>query len=384
MFQIVEVFLVNSARLLETFLDLVKIDSLSLHERRVGNYICILLSSLGLQVRIDDAAEKIGGEFGNILAFLESNCQGVDTILLNAHMDTVGPGEGIKPVIAGGLVKSDGKTVLGADDKAGIAVILEALQVLAEQGIKHGSIEVTFTVAEEIGLLGSKNLDLSQFAVKRVFILDGEGEVGGIVVRAPSQNSLKATFRGKAAHAGLSPEEGINAIQAAASAISCMNLGRIDEETTANVGIIRGGIAANIVPEEAYLEGEARSLSEQKLEQQTREMKRCLQEGAAKVGATVETVVARAFSSFNLGAEDEIVKIAVEAAKNLGLQPNLVATGGGSDTNVFNEAGLPAVNLCVGYNNVHTTEEKVLIENLEKAATYLLEIIRVVANKRRK
>lgn len=381
MFQIVEVFLVNSARLLETFLDLVKIDSLSLHERRVGDYICSLLSSLGLQVRIDGAAEKIGGEFGNILAFLESNCQGVDTILLNAHMDTVGPGEGIKPVIAGGLVKSDGKTVLGADDKAGIAVILEALQVLAEQGIKHGSIEVAFTVAEEIGLLGSKNLDLSQFAVKHVFILDGEGEVGGIVVRAPSQNSLKATFRGKAAHAGLSPEEGISAIQAAASAISCMNLGRIDEETTANVGIIRGGIAANIVPEEAYLEGEARSLSEQKLEQQTREMERCLQEGAAKVGATVETVVARAFSSFNLGAEDEIVKIAVEAAKNLGLQPKLVATGGGSDTNVFNEAGLPAVNLCVGYKNVHTTEEKVHVEDLEKATKYLLEIIAVEAGK---
>jgi tripeptide aminopeptidase len=297
-------------------------------------------------------------------------------------MDTVGPGEGIRPLVVDGVVKSDGNTVLGADDKAGIAVILEALSSVLESGMKHGRVEIVLTVAEEIGLLGSKNLDLSQLQARRVFVLDGEGEIGGIVVRAPSQNSIRATFKGRSAHAGLNPEAGINAIDAAAEAITCMTLGRIDEETTANVGIIRGGRAANIVPDEAYLEGEARSLSEESLDRQTREMEKCLQEGATKLGAQVEALVTRAYSSFNLGLQDAIVKIALEAAENLGIKARLASTGGGSDTNVFNESGLPAVNLSVGYENVHTAREKIPVKNLEKAAQYLVEIISVVASHR--
>lgn len=376
--------MINSARLLQTFLELVQTDSLSLRERKVGQYILRVLAELGLKVKVDDAAEKIGGEFGNVIAVLESNCEGADAVLLNSHMDTVGPAEGIKPLVIDGIVRSDGKTVLGADDKAGIAVILEGLRSVLESGMEHGRIEIAFTVAEEIGLLGSKNLDLSEFEANHVFILDGEGEVGGIVIRAPSQNSIKATFKGKAAHAGLNPEEGVSAIRAAAEAISCMKLGRIDKETTANVGIMRGGRAANIVPEEAYLEGEARSLSEEKLESQTREMEKCLEEAASRLGAQVETVITRAYSAFNLSPENEIVKIAAEAAGNLGIKARLTATGGGSDTNVFNEAGLPAINLSVGYENVHTTREKVPVENLEKAARYLFEIISVVASHRRR
>ncbi len=362
-----------------TFLDLVKISSLSLREKRVAEYAAECLKSLGLKVTVDSAGDSIGGESGNIIAYLPANQDRGIPILLNAHMDTVNPGEGIVPIIEVNSIKSNGDTILGADDKAGMSVIIEVLRSIREDNLKHGDIEVIFTVAEEIGLLGSKNLDLSKLKARYAFVFDGEGDTGRIVTRAPSQNSIKAKFIGKAAHAGLNPEEGVNAIVAASDAISAMNLGRIDSETTANVGVIKGGIAPNIVPPDAYFEGEARSLSEEKLKRQTEHMEKCLKDSSLKAGTQVEIEISRVYSSFNLKSSDKVLKIAVEAAKRLNIETEFVSSGGGSDTNIFNESGIPAVNLSLGYRNVHTTDEHIQISDLTKAAKHLQEIVRVAA-----
>lgn len=373
--------MIKSSRLVETFLDLVKLDSLSFREKKVADYALENLQSLGLEVIIDSAGEKIGGESGNLIGYLPASQSKGVPILLNAHMDTVSPGKRIVPIVDDNLIRSEGDTILGADDKAGIAIIIEVLRSVVENNIKHSSIDIVLTVAEEIGLLGSKNLDLSQLKARYAFVLDGEGEIGRIVTRAPSQNSVKATFKGRAAHAGLDPEKGINAISAAAEAVSVMNLGRIDSETTANIGLIKGGIAPNIVPPESYLEGEARSLSEEKLKRQTEHMKKCLREASSKIGTEVKIDISRVYSSFNLGPDDEVVILALEAAKRMDIKQQFISTGGGSDTNMFNQSGLPAINLSLGYKNVHTTDENICVDDLIKAANYLLEIIKVAAEK---
>jgi len=368
--------MVNSSRLVQTFLDLVQIDSLTFDEKRVAEYIVRHLKELGLKVRIDDAGKKVGSNTGNIMAFLPGESSS-PTILFCAHIDTVAPGQGIKPRFEGEKIKSSGPTILGADDKAGVAIILEILRVILEENIPHGEIEAVFTIAEEKGLFGSKNLDLSFLKARYAYVLDGEGQAGKIITRAPSQNSIKATFYGKAAHAGVEPEKGINAIQAASLAISKMRLGRLDSETTANIGLIKGGSASNIVPAQAEIEGEARSLSEEKLKAQTEHICQCIDEASKAVGTRVEVNLSRAYDAFCLSERDEVVKIALEAARRLNLRPELISSGGGSDTNIFNKIGIPAVNLSIGCANAHTTEEEVSVSELEKAARFTLEIVKV-------
>ncbi len=370
--------MINTSRLVETFLELIKVDSLTFYEGKVAEYIANKLGKLDIDVYIDDAGEKVGSDTGNVIAHLPGNTT-TPTLLFNAHLDTVEPGIGIEPQIKDGIIRSKGDTILGADDKAGVAIILELLHVLKASGLSHGDIEVVFTIAEEKGLFGSKNLDLSRFKAKFGYILDCEGPPGRIVTRAPFQDSIKALFRGKSAHAGICPERGINAIQAAAIAISKMDLGRIDGETTANIGVIKGGLAANIVPEETSIEGEARSLSLKKLKTQVRHMKSCLVKGSTTVGAKLDLEVNRVYDGFALSGEDRVIKIAVDAARAVGIEPKLIATGGGSDANIFNKAGIPTVNLSVGAVNVHSTSEQITIADLEVAANMILEIVRLVS-----
>lgn len=369
--------MIDTSRLIQTFLDLVQIDSLTFNEGGVAEYVAERLKNLGIEVEIDSAGQKVGSNTGNVIAFLPGS--NAPTILFIAHMDTVSPGENIKPRIENNLIKSNGQTILGADDKAGIAIILELFQTVLENNLSHGGIEAVFTIAEEKGLLGSKNLELSRLRGRYAYVLDGDGPVGGIVIKAPSQNSIKAIFYGKAAHAGLEPEKGINAIQAVSLAISRMKLGRIDGETTSNIGVIKGGLASNIVPAEAEIEGEARSHSEQKLNSQTKLMCDCIKEASKTVGTRVEIDLSRAYDAFTLSEQDEVVKLAVEAARKIGMAPKLIASGGGSDTNIFNKAGIPAVNLSVGYTNVHSTNEQIAVKDLELAARLAVEIVKASA-----
>lgn len=366
--------MVNKERLVDEFLQLVKIDSLSCKERKMCDTLKLKLEGMGYAPIEDAAGQKVGGDSGNILCTVKGS-KNVPAVLLAAHMDTVVPGLGKKPVIDGDLIKSDGTTVLGGDDAAGIAVILETLKVLKEKNIEHGDIQIAFTIAEEIGLLGAKNLDYTKIYAKYGFILDSDGRIGCACVKAPSQNKISAVVRGKAAHAGMEPEKGISAFSIMADAISNMKLGRIDEETTANIGMINGGVATNIVCDRVEIEGEARSRSQEKLEAQTRHMQECFEKAAAKWGGQVEFKSVMEYPAFNIKKDSDIVKILENAAAASGFEFEAVATGGGSDTNIFNSKGIEAVDLSVGMEKVHSVDEQISLTDMVNAVEFLIGII---------
>ncbi len=378
--------MVNKDRILDEFIRLVKIDSPTMHEREIADYLKGKLSALGLEVYEDGAGDVIGTEWGNpagnLIATLKHTVPGAPAILLCAHMDTVEPGRGVNPIVKDGAVYSDGTTVLGSDDKAGIAAILEAIQVLKEQDLPHGDIEVVFTVAEEGGLRGAKNLDYKRLKSRFAYVLDCDGAAGTIITRAPAQYRIKSSIIGKAAHAGISPEDGINAIYIASKAISQMQLGRIDEETTANIGVISGGKATNIIPDLVNIEGETRSIDTEKLEKQTDRIVEILKKTAREFGAQVKVEKDFLYPRLKLDETDTAVVIAMEAALAIGRKPVLAGTGGGSDANILNGYGIPTVNLGIGMSKVHSTEEYITIDNLVLNAQYLLEIIKSAAKKR--
>ncbi|RLC58931.1 MAG: peptidase M20 [Chloroflexota bacterium] len=357
-------FTINRDRLLDTFLTLVQIDSPSGEEGAIASYLADRLTALGLAVHRDSA--------GNLIARMDGTGE---PILLNAHLDTVGQDRGIRPVVEDGIVRSDGTTILGGDDKSGVAIILEVLQTLQERGLSHPPLEIALTVREEIGLLGSKALDMSQFRARQALVLDSGGPIGSAVVSAPSQNGLHAVVHGKAAHAGVNPEEGINAIVVASEAITRMPLGRIDEETTANVGLINGGTAPNIVPDRVEIRGEARSRDDDKLAAQIQTMTRALEEAADRYGASVEIEVTRSFSAYTLDENSPLVRRVVRAAERLDLIPVLVSSGGGSDANVFNAGGLAAIALSTGMKDVHTPQETIAVDDMVRSAELVLAII---------
>ena len=278
--------MLNKDRLKDLLIELVQIDSHSLKEYEIAMRLKRELEEIGAEVRIDDAGEKVKGSVGNLIAHFHGNVAGTEPILLSAHMDTVVPGEGVVPILDGTILRSDGRTVLGGDDKSGIAIICEALRVVHENRLPCSDIDVIFTICEESGLLGAKCLDISRLRAKTGLVLDSDS-VGYLFTKAPAANRMEFQIHGLEAHAGVCPEKGVSAIQVAADGISKMRLGRIDEETTANIGRIQGGMAVNIIPNSVVLKGEARSHSEEKLNQQTDHMLTCLKEAAQR--ATLET-----------------------------------------------------------------------------------------------
>ncbi|MEW8973659.1 MAG: M20/M25/M40 family metallo-hydrolase [Tissierellaceae bacterium] len=370
--------MINEKRLLDRFLEYIQIDSPTKHEREFADFLKKEMEKIGLEVYMDDAGEKVGSDSGNLIGKLKGNTDG-KAILFSAHMDTVSPGIGIKPEIRDGVIYSDGTTILGGDDKAGIASILEAIETIIENDIPHGDIEVVFSIFEEGGLFGAKNLDYSKLNAKMGFVLDSGGEPGQIIVQGPAQNKINAKFIGKEAHAGVAPEDGISAIQIAAEAISNMKLLRIDEETTANIGSISGGEVTNIVTKEVEINAEARSLKDSKLQEQTDHMVKCCEDAAEKFGGKVEMNINHAYGAFKVDEDHEIVEKVKLACKNIGLDPFTAASGGGSDTNILNANGITAVNLGIGEKNAHTLEEHLYIKDLENAARLTLEIIKVYA-----
>lgn len=356
--------MINDARLLETFLELVRISSPSGQEAAVAKSITAHLQRLGITSSTDAA--------GNLLATLAG--QG-EPLLLTAHMDTVTPCESVHPVIRDGIIYSDGTSILGADDKSGIAAILELLEVLVEHRLAHRPLELVFTVQEEVGLCGAKSLDITRLCAKMAIGLDAGGTSGTIVCSAPSQDSLEAQMHGRAAHAGVSPEKGINAIRVAAEAIVAMPLGRIDAETTANIGIIQGGVATNIVPDLVTLKGEARSRVNCKLEQQTARMVDALKHAAEAGGATVEINVQRTYSAYSFDEHSPIIELVSQRMRSLGIEPLLVPTGGGSDANILNAAGIATVEISTGMSNVHTEHEQIALVDISAAARVLVACV---------
>ncbi|HUM17974.1 MAG TPA: M20/M25/M40 family metallo-hydrolase [Candidatus Nitrosotalea sp.] len=380
--------MINAARLKEEFIELASISSPSKREGTIARRLEAILKQMGASVEVDAAGEQIGGNTGNLLARFPGNAPGAPPFLLSGHMDTVGPAEAIHPVVEGDVVRTDGTSVLGGDDKAGVVAILEAIRTLRERSIPHGDVEVVLTICEEYGLLGAKHFDIGRLRAKRGLVLDVDG-VCELITRAPAANRLTFTVHGLAAHAGICPEQGMSAIRIASEAIAVMRLGRLDAETTANLGVIQGGLAGNIVPASVTVRGETRSLSSEKLEAQTAHMRRCFDEAAARhavrVGdrdyrARVEAQVDRQYSRLDVRDDAGIVRLVQSAAGSLGRVCGTRGTGGGSDANVFAERGIEIANLACGMREIHTVNEWVDVRDLVFTAGLVLETVRLNAS----
>jgi len=372
--------MLNRSRLIDEFIELVKVDSISLHEREMADRLTSKLQRMGYDVEEEDFAEEIGGNAGNLRCYIQGN-DSVPAIMFMAHMDTIVPGIGKNPIIENNLVKTNGKTVLGADDLAGVACILEALEVLKEQNVEHGDIHIVFTVAEEIGLQGVKHLDFGSFKNTKpqyCFVMDSTGPVGTVVVKAPYHSKIQAVVLGKSAHAGAEPEKGTSAIKIAADAIAKMNLGRIDCETTANIGIIKGGSVVNVVCDRVEIQAEVRSINKSKMEREIEYMRKCLEEKSYANGGNYEFEVDEQYQGFNIDPNDCIISILRPACAMTGVELQLVAIGGGSDTNIVNEKGISAVNIGIGACDIHSTREYIDIESMVKATELIVNIVKCV------
>ena len=365
--------MLNKERLLNTFLDYVRIDSESTHEKAMALRVAADLEAIGCEVSFDNSMALTGSDTGNLYATLPATAEG-EAIILSAHMDTVTPGVGVIPVIENGIIRSQGDTVLGGDDKSGIAAAVEALRTIVEYNLPHPTIQCVFTVCEEIGLRGSVHLDYSRLQAKCAVVLDSSGSAGKIITAAPGQYKLEAEIVGRRAHAGVAPEEGISAIQVLGEAISHMKLLRIDEETTANIGVISSEYATNIVPERAKIVAEARSRSDEKLEAQAQHMMDCLTSACAKYGARLEGGLTRAYSAYSLTEQAPFVQRVSAACDKAGLTAVLAASGGGSDANNFNRNGVQAVVLGTGMTKVHTTQEQLAVSDLENTSALVLAL----------
>ena len=317
---------------------------------------------------------------GNLIARLPG--LGDETVLLSCHMDTVGSDTGIMPVIRDGVVFSEGPTILGADDKSGVAVALETLTLLQEHPEwPRPPLEIIVTVSEEMGLWGARQVDLDQLQARWGIVLDAGGPIGTLVYSAPSQNRIETVVHGKKAHAGSEPEKGVNAIVVAAAAIAAMPLGRIDDETTANVGVIHGGEATNIVPDRVEIYSEARSRDEDKLAAQTTAMVHAFEQAAAQHDVSVASSVIPLYHTYRVKPDERPYATAAYAIGRLGfaLQPRMA--GGGTDGNIYNAAGIACVVISTGMADVHTTLEHIAIDDMVAGTTLLLETVKLLASR---
>jgi len=360
-------------RLAFDFVRLCEIESPSLHERAVAEAVASELRAAGLAVEEDDTAEAVGSQCGNLIARIPAP-EGARTVLLCAHLDTVPLAAPVNVQRDGGVFRNANEAILGADNKAAVAVLLGVARRLAEQGSPVG-VELLFTTAEELALRGATEVDRSELSSEFGFVFDHASPIGEIIVAAPTYYRIEARFRGVAAHAGIRPEAGRNAIVAAAKALSRMRIGRLDEGTTANAGTIKGGTAANVVAEHALLGLEARSLDDAEAGRVVSEMVDACTEAATDTGCDVETTVEQLFRAYRLPRTALQVRAAAAALESLGIEPAYVPTGGGSDANALIAAGLPMLNLANGTERNHQPNESVTVEALETMLDVALALV---------
>lgn len=373
--------MINAERAKQTFLDMVHINSPSRQERGVADYVKARLISLGFEVSEDDAGAQIDGNAGNVIGFLKGTAEGGTPIFLSCHMDTVEPTDKIGVVFDGDTIKTDGSTILGADDKAGITAVLEGIADVLERGAPRADLQVLFSVCEEQGLRGARALDHTKIRGKMGYVLDTERPVGGLTVSAPTHDCFAIEIHGKAAHAGIAPDKGISAIVAASNAISRMKLGRIDAETTANIGKIEGGKARNIVPDLVIVSAEARSRDNEKLDEQVLHMTTVFEQEAEKIGARAIVTHTRQYSTYRWTPEDEVVKLGMAASRKIGMEPQFLEGGGGSDANIYNSLGIPALVIGTGYSGAHSTTEETTVTELAKSAEFVAALIECAADR---
>jgi tripeptide aminopeptidase len=362
---------------LELFTELAALPSPPGEERAVADAVAAYLRDLALDVEEDGAGPEVGSTIGNLFCRVEphgSNGRGVP-LFLCAHLDTV-PAEGpIEPVVEEDVVRNAGGTILGADNKAAVAVMLEAVRRVVAEGRPHAGIELVFTPKEEVGLLGAGAFDHTRLRASVGYVFDQAAPIGEIVLGAPTATALLARYHGRSAHAGMYPEEGRSAIAAAARAIADLRLGRIDEETTANVGRIDGGTARNIVPEWCTVTAEARSHDERKLADVVQEMLDAFAFAASVEECEVETEVETSYRGYRFRRDDQAVSLAAQALSRAGYQPSFALSGGGADANVFNQRGLPCVNLANGMAQIHTPDEHIAVDDLEGMVEVTLALV---------
>jgi tripeptide aminopeptidase len=365
-----------TSSLVALFLELCAIPSPSGEERAVADRVLAYLDSLGIEASEDDAASRIGAGAGNLHCRLPGRASGGTPIVLCAHLDTVPVDGDLEPFVdEDGFVRNAGGAILGADNKASVVAMLEAARRIVEDGRPHSGVELLFTPMEEVGLVGAAAFDTSRLEAEAGFVYDQAAPIGEIVVGAPHARTLRARFHGRPAHAGMYPEEGRSAIVAAARAIADLRIGRIDHESSANVGLIGGGTARNVVPEWCSLESEVRSHDPAKLADLVREVLETLAFAAATSDCTVETELSEQYRGYRLRADDLPVRIASEGLAEAGFEPQTVLTGGAADANVFNERGLPTVNLANGMAEIHTPHEHIAVADLEAMVDVTLGLV---------
>lgn len=367
--------MIQEERLISLFQELCLINAPALEERECVEYTKRLLSDFGLEVWEDNAGAIIGGNANNLLARARGTVPGAPTIFFSAHFDTVEPTEGLEIQEVDGVFSSKGKTILGADDKAGMAPAIEALFAAIEDDVPRGDVYLLLTCAEEIGLKGASAMELEEYNFDFGFVLDTGPPVGSYVHRTAYHDKLDVTIVGRPAHAGKDPEHGINAIQVAAHAIANMKIGRISPNTTSNVGIIQGGTAVNVVCPEVTIRCEARSTSLEELEEQVRGMIVAFEEAGTKFGAVVHMDHRRHYDAYHVEASEIVVAVGQAASRHLGLDPELRVTLGGSDANIFNKMGIPTIVMGTGMKAIHTHDEHVSREDLVLTAKLTYEII---------
>jgi tripeptide aminopeptidase len=359
---------------LDLFLELAALRSPSGEERDVADRVGAYLRDLGLEVDEDGAGTVVGSTCGNLYARLDPTAEGVP-IFLCAHLDTVPPDGPLEPVVEDGAVRNAGGTILGADDKSAVVAMLEAARRVLAENRPHAGIELLFTPKEEVGLLGAAAFDHTRLRAQVGYVFDQAAPIGEIILGAPYSQALKVRFHGRAAHSGMFPEEGRSAIAAAARAIADLRLGRVDEESTANVGTIQGGTAGNIVPEWCSFDAEARSHDEAKLADLVREMLETFAFAASLGDCEVETSAKKSYRGYRFTRGDLVVRLAADALQRAGYTPSYALSGGAADANVFNERGIPCVNLANGMASIHTSDEHIAVDDLDAMVEVTLALV---------
>jgi len=361
---------------LACFLELAALPSPPGEERAVADRVLDYLGALGLEADEDDAGVTVGSSIGNIYARLDASDGPGEPLFFCAHLDTVLPEGPIEPEVGEDeVVRNAAGTILGADDKSAVAAMLEAAARLVEDGRPHAGVELLFTPKEEVGLLGAAAFDQTRLGARVGYVYDHAGPIGEIILGAPFQQKLDVRFHGRAAHAGMYPEEGRSAIAAAARAIADLRLGRLDDVTTASVGRIQGGTARNVIPEWCTFAAEARSHDERKLADLVREMVDAVTFAASLEECEVEAQVSGLSRGYRFRRDDLPVQIAAAALERVGREPSYILSGGGADANVFNERGLQCLNLANGMTDIHTPDERIAVADLHEMVEVTLALV---------